>query len=248
MTNGRQAKTAREKAAEMRAQAARQESRRRNVLILAAVAAVLVVAVGVGVLVQFTRSSNPATAAVTTPANSTNNGFVVGSSSAPVTIVAYEDYQCPACKNFEDLNGAQIDQWIADGTVKVNYRAIAFLDRMSSTNYSTRALNAAAAVMNSDPADYKKFHDLLYANQPAENSAGLTNDQLIQYAVQAGAKEADIRPAVQNETYKPWTVKVTDAATNAGINSTPTVQVNGSTLADYSPDKLKAAVQAAQKK
>ena len=64
---------------------------------------------------------------------------------------------------------------------------MAFLDRASTTNYSSRALDAAAAVVDTAPGSFQAFHDLLYANQPEEGSAGLTDAQLLDYAVQAGA-------------------------------------------------------------
>ncbi len=45
--------------------------------------------------------------------------------------------------------------------------------RNSTTQYSTRSLNAAACVTaQGGSAAFLKFHDLLYANQPAEGVPG----------------------------------------------------------------------------
>jgi protein-disulfide isomerase len=247
MTNARSAKTARDKAAELRAEVARREARRRSLIALAAVTAVVAVIVGVFVLVQNSKRDSVSTAAAAAaPANAGNDGSItVGKATAPVTLTAYEDFQCPACLSFEQANAAQIKTWVDAGTVKVVYHPIAFLDRASTTKYSTRSLNAAAAVVNYAPASFEAFHQALFANQPAEGSAGLPDDKLIELAVTAGAPKDKITAAVTGLTYQAWTVKVTEDASKAGINSTPTLLVNGTKLASFAPDVVKKAVEAA---
>ena len=246
MTNARTAKNARERSAEMRAQAARAETRRRSMVVLSAVLAVIVVAVGATILVRTASADKAAQAAASTPANLTDGGILVGSASAPVTITTYEDFQCPACKSFEDANAAQIDAWVKAGTVKVVYRPISILDRASTTQYSTRALNAAAAVVDSTPTAFPAFHELLFANQPAEGSAGLTDGQLLDFATQAGADTGAVRTALAKRSYDPWVTTVTDAFSKAGYTGTPTILVNGTKLTDWSPTALADAVTKAQ--
>jgi protein-disulfide isomerase len=246
MTNARTAKSARDKAAELRAQAARKEARRRSAIALGVVTVVIALIVTAFAIVR--SSAEKTSQGLVNPANVSSDGsIVVGKASAPVTLVAYEDFQCPACQAFEEGSASQIQQWISAGTLKVEYRPIAFLDRMSSTNYSSRALNAAAAVANSAPSAFAKFHALLFEHQPKEGSAGLTDDQLIQYAADAGAPEPAIRAAVQNGSYDSWVTKVTDAASKANVTETPTLIVNGSKLSGYDPAVLKQAVEAAAK-
>ncbi len=245
MTNAREAKTTREKAAAMRADAARAEARRRNLTIVGLVIGALVVVVAVAGIVAAGTSSK--TSAAAPPANVTNDAIVVGKASAPVTLKVYEDFQCPVCADFERLNRTQIDQWVSDGTVKVEYRPLAFLDRASPDRYSTRSLNAVGAVVNATPSAFSAFHTSLFENQPAENGPGLTDDKLISLAVAAGAKDADIRPAIVGLKYESWTKAVTDRASKAGITGTPTVFVNGKIVENWTAENLKAAVDAAAK-
>ena len=237
-----EAKRADEAAARSRAE------RRRRTVIGAVVATVLVIAaVVVVIVVQTSRNSTTAGAAV--PANTIDSGNViaVGSATAPVTLDLYEDFQCPNCKAFEDTNASTLASLVAAGTVQLHYHGMAFLDTSANDRYSTRALNAAAAVVAAaGPTAFQAFHDLLYANQPAEGGSGLTDDQLVAYAQQSGADGAAVQQAIRALTYGDWVKQVTDQASKDGVTGTPTVLVDGTRLTDLTADGLTAAVTAAQ--
>ena len=242
---------ARRRIAEKRAaeEAARAAAARRRRTIGVAVGAVLLVAVAIVVVIviQSNRTATSANAAV--PGNTVDGGNVidVGSTDAPVTVDLYEDFQCPNCKNFEDQTGKTLAQLVADGTVQAHYHGMAFLDTSANDDYSTRALNAAAAVVDTaGPEAYQKFHDLLFANQPPETGSGLTNEQLVEYAGQAGATGSAVQADILELTYGDWVKTVTDQASQDGVTGTPTVMVDGTKLDDLSPDGLTAAVDAAQ--
>ncbi|HEX8498550.1 MAG TPA: thioredoxin domain-containing protein, partial [Actinomycetales bacterium] len=171
-----------------------------------------------------------------------SQSFVVGKATAPVTVTVYEDFQCPACRDFESLSGATLAGFVADGTVKVEYRPVAILDRFSSTEYSSRALNAAGCVIAAAPQQFTRFHSLLFANQPAESSAGLDDARLTALGQQVGAR---IGTCVTDQTYSGWAARVTDQASKDGLAGTPTVQVDGVPVASPTPEALTAAIRAA---
>jgi protein-disulfide isomerase len=246
MSSGKSGREERQaKAAAMRAQVAKAEARRRQMVAGAVALVVIVLSVSTFVIVQNARRDT-VTASKATPANlGPDNSITVGQASAPVTVAAYEDFQCPVCLQFEQQNAAQLDAWVKAGTVKIDYRPVSILDRSSSTNYSTRSLNAVGALVNSTPSAFPAFHKSLFDQQPEEGGAGLPDQTLIDLAVTAGAPKAAMTTAVKAETYKGWTVRVTDAASKDGLTGTPRVLVNGTELKEPTAANLKAAVDAA---
>jgi protein-disulfide isomerase/uncharacterized membrane protein YphA (DoxX/SURF4 family) len=214
----------------------------RRVRIASGVTGVALVAlVGAGIGIQAARIPAP-TGAV--PAGvSLADGVTVGRASAPVTLDLYEDPQCPVCAQFETQIGPQISTWVAAGTVKVHYHVISFLDSSSTTKYSSRAANALYAAAGVSPAVFATLHQTLFAQQPAEGSAGLTEDKLVQLAQQAGA--GSVADRIRAGTYADYVTRATDQSSKDGVTGTPTVKVNGRAVADPTLAAVTAAVSAA---
>jgi protein-disulfide isomerase len=145
--------------------------------------------------------------------------------------VIYEDFQCPVCGAFEQATSQQVADGIADDKVRIEYRIVSFLDQASANEYSSRAANAAAAVLDTaGPDAFKKFHDTLYANQPEEGTAGPDNDQLVEWAVQAGADRPEVSRKIEEGTFDQWVVDATDAMSKEGVTGTPTIVIDGRKL------------------
>lgn len=221
------AERARARAAEIRRTEERKQRRRNQLTVTLVAVGVIAAVVAIFAAVQATRDSTGSTAA---PPDGVVDSYVFahGPANAPVTVTVYEDFMCPYCGQFERAVGDKLDQYVEAGKVRVRYHPIAFLDRMSTTDYSTRAVNAMAVVM--DQAGSKvafKFHDLLFSHQPEENSAGLSDEQLIDLAVQAGAKQSNVAEPIKNLKYQKWVENATAAASKNGVTGTPTVKVNG---------------------
>ncbi|WP_457965728.1 DsbA family protein [Arthrobacter sp. D1-29] len=143
----------------------------------------------------------------------------------PVKVVLYIDFICPACKSFEAQNNAQLTTLRNEGKISVEYRPLGFLDTRSTTNYSSRAANAAACVVNESPEKYAEFVDELFAQQPKEGGAGLSDNDLKKMATDIGAKNIDA--CVDNKTYRPYVAYTTKQAASIGVTGTPTVFVDG---------------------
>nr|MDT0664382.1 thioredoxin domain-containing protein [Micromonospora sp. DSM 115978] len=193
----------------------------------------------VGFAVQSARTpSNP----VVVPANATgpDQGIVIGDDDAPVTVELYEDFQCPACKQFEDLTGPTVDDLVEAGAIKVVYHPMSFLGPES-----VRAANAAAAA--ADEGRYQEFHRTLFTHQPPEHSGGYANETLVALGRDVGLTSQAFVDAVHGGTYLGYVEKVDEDASTRGVTGTPTVLVDGRELAarELSPDGFAAAVAAA---
>lgn len=200
--------------------------------IIVAVLAVLVVAV---FAVMNMKDKNDYSA-INQPNNMMEQSAVVGEGQKLVSevpedaarVTIFQDYLCPACKQFEESLGSEIDRMIEDGVAVVDYRVVTFLDAQSlGTNYSSRAANAAYCVANEYPQHFYNYNKLLYANQPAEGTEGLKNAELTQLADSVGAE--NLESCIKDGTFRGFAKKANEDSLGLGIEGTPTVHVNGET-------------------
>jgi protein-disulfide isomerase len=202
----------------------RRERRRATLMILGVVLVLLVVVVG-GFLVNRARdtSSN-----VSAPAAGTGNyGVAIGDKNAPHTVVIYEDFLCPYCGELEKRTRDDLAQLADDGKVQVEYRPFNLLGD-GEKSYSYRSAGAFSIVLDkSTPEVAKKFHDLLFENQPDESGPFPKSAELADLAVEAGADESAVRSAIEGDEGADWVTTATAAAQKAGVQSTPTILLNG---------------------
>jgi protein-disulfide isomerase len=260
---------ARAEAARLRQEQERRAKRTRRLAIGGLVAAVLVLVVVVALVLRQSAATRdafadvafgggeedvqrPALADVAAPEVAGDGGGVTVSAdgvgdpgSAPVEVTVYLDFMCPFCGQFEAANGPVLADKVAAGEVAVTYHVVSILDSQSEgTFYSTRAANAAAVVADRDPDHYADFVSALFADQPEEGTAGLTDAQIAEVAADVGVP-ADVTEQFtatttgtytadgeQREgtwrTYAPWVAAVTgQAATDLGELRTPTVLIDG---------------------
>ena len=208
----------------------------------------LVIAVVVGVVLIMlvpTLLSKKTDSSAKIPASvSADRGYGIvfndGLTGVPVLDI-YEDFQCPICQQFESLNGKYINSLVTEKKAVVKFHVLSFIG-----TESVRAANAAACA--NDEGKFIDMHLGLYANQPAtENSGTWTNDQIISIAKAQGISGSTFEKCVKDMKYEGWVSKVAAAGSKAGVNSTPTVFVNGKEIdrnSEYfSADKFKAAVE-----
>jgi protein-disulfide isomerase len=212
---------------EMQAAQRAAERRRRNLVVGGVVAVVIVLVVVIAVAVQSSRNDTGAGSAPPSGVTDTY-GILRGDDAAPVTVTLFEDFQCPVCKAYEGYLGDTIAKDVDAGTIKVIYRPMAFLDSASTTNYSSRAAETAACVLDQNGVDeWVKVHGLLFANQPEEGSAGLSDSELADLVQQAGADKSAVESCQSDGTFDGWVRAATDAASKDKVTGTPTMRIDG---------------------
>jgi len=160
------------------------------------------------------------------------DGSGVGDPNAPVVIEEFSDFQCPACAQFHDSTLAQIiDTYVATGQVYFVYRNFPVLDRSGSTE-SRDAANATYCA--ADQNRFFEFHDMLFANRIGEGAGSFTMARLEAMAEQLGLDEA-FNDCSREIRYADLVITDTNAALEAGFNSTPSFRINGQSLVGAQP-------------
>ena len=157
------------------------------------------------------------------------------------------DFMCPFCGNFDQVNGADLEELVANEQVTLNVVPRRALDRYSTTgDYSTRSASAAVCVYEEDPALLLPYMNALFTNQPEEGSAGLTDEELAQRAVSAGASE-DIADCISNHTYGAWVRQVPEPYASGKAQGTPYLEINGEQFTDdwAQPGAVRSAIEEA---
>lgn len=174
-----------------------------------------------------------------------DHGFAFGDPDAPHRVVVYEDFLCPFCGQLEATTNDDLTALVDSGEIIVEYRVLDLLSRVG--DYSLRSANAMAVVMQeAGPRAAKTFHDLLYANQPSESAGSFpTDDWLVDQAVVAGADEDAVRPGIEDLAFEDWVAEATAAATDDGVQGTPTVLVDGEPVGGRTIADISAAILAA---
>jgi protein-disulfide isomerase len=204
----------------------------------------VVVAVVAIMVVPTVISKNRTVSQVIPATVSEDNGYAISFNTEDETLPVvdiYEDFQCPICQQFEGLNGEYINSLITEKKAAVRFNILSFLGTES-------VLAANAAACSNDEDKFLDFHLGLYANQPgAENSGEWSADRLIAIGAASGLTSDSFKSCVKELKYEGWVAKVAEAGSKAGVNSTPTVFINGKEIdrnSEYfNADKFKAAVE-----
>jgi protein-disulfide isomerase len=165
------------------------------------------------------------------------DGLLVG--DGPVLIDAYIDFICPYCRLFEERCGPLIDRLLAGHLASVAYHPLNFLDRLSTTAYSSRAASASGCA--SDRDSFLVYAKALFAVQPPEGGPGLMDEELAEVGAHAGIDDPGFAACVSDHVYVPWVAQVSERAMARGVSGTPTVYVDGMPVAP-DPSAIATAV------
>lgn len=149
---------------------------------------------------------------------------VRGDAAAPVTIVEFSDFECPACgMAYRDLHDVERTH---AGRVKVVFHHFP-LDATCNPHVTTRmhpsaCLAAFASECAAREGKFWEYHDRLFTSQEQ-----LGRDALITYATELGIDAAAFTACLDDPATRARVRADTDAGASLGIESTPTLFING---------------------
>jgi protein-disulfide isomerase len=176
------------------------------------------------------------------------NGKTIGDPNAKLKIEVFEDFQCPACKQFTDSVEKQLIQstYISSGQVYYQFLQWPFIDSGSITKESHQAANASMCAL--EQGRFWDYHDILFTNQGAENSGAFTDKRLQAFAESLGLNMSNFNKCFNANTYSAEIESEYQKGVTAKVDSTPTVFLNGQEITPgFIPtyDQIKAAIDAA---
>ncbi|MBP3953638.1 DsbA family protein [Bacillus suaedae] len=167
-----------------------------------------------------------------------------GEESAPVTVVEFGDFKCPACKSWGETVFPQlINDYVDTGKVKFSYINVLFHGEESQTG----AL-AAEAVLKQSPENYWTFHKAIFDKQPpmeSHDDLWLTNEKVLEIA--SAIPEIDVKQlqdSLENQTEMNEVSKDNQLVNDYNIELTPTIMVNDIMLEDpFDYEKIKSLIE-----
>ncbi|HJR79614.1 MAG TPA: thioredoxin domain-containing protein [Anaerolineales bacterium] len=210
---------------ERREKMQREQQRRRLITIgiITLVAALVVFAVvwpqlrPVGEIVTVTPAALPET-----------DGLSMGDSNAVATIDVFEDFQCPACRNFtENTEPLIIQDLVATGKARYVFHHYPFLDGNGVGNIGESDMAANAAMCANEQDKFWEMHSVLFANWNGENQGAFSNRRLQAMAESIGLDMEAFDSCFSARKYETEIQADFDLGQQMGVSGTPTVFVNG---------------------
>jgi len=149
-------------------------------------------------------------------------GVTEGDASAPITIMEFADYSCPACGQFALVTKPQVmKQYIETGKAKFVYH-----DFPLTSIHPHSFLAARAARCARDQDKFWQYQDLLFRHQAEWITKNSVDGDLRNFAEQAGLNVDDFESCVNSDAHADVVTANLRLATELGINQTPTIMVS----------------------
>jgi len=146
-----------------------------------------------------------------------------GAPTAPVTIVEFEDFQCPFCRKAQDT----LEQVLLKYKDSVRFVHRDFpLQPLHPTSWKAHE----AAHCAEEQGKFWEYRDLLYKNSPA------STEQLATFASQLGLNPAAFKTCLDTEKFKAAVQKDEDEGDRLGVQGTPAFFINGRPFPGAQPE------------
>jgi protein-disulfide isomerase len=153
-----------------------------------------------------------------------------GSEDAPVTIVKFEDYQCPFCKQVQPTVTELLSRY--NGKIRLVHKDLP----LDSIHPQARQA-AEAARCADEEGKFWSYHELLYANSP-----NVSQENLKSYAKEVGIDVKAFDRCLGSGKFKAVVQRDLIDGAQLGVTGTPTFFINGREISGNQPLEIFAAM------
>lgn len=186
---------------------------------------------------------------VTQGADTTNagpaQGYLMGSPDAPVKILEYADFECPACAGFATITEPDVRKRIVDAGLA----SITYYDFPLTMHPNTMPASHAAACAD-EQGKFWSMHDKIFQSQDEWNGRATNSPKgfFERYANEIGLDIGRWEACYDSERYKQRISANLADGLRRGVNSTPTFVIGNRVYpGSLSYDEIKALVDSAPK-
>jgi len=168
-----------------------------------------------------------------------------GEKDAPVTVVKFGDFKCPACKQWEQTVYPQFYQeYVTTGKVKFYFVNYAFLGRDSWL-----AGAAGEIIYKQNPKAFWQYYKTVYKNQGLETNTWATESYLTQLVKENvdGIDLEQFKKDLHAHKYLKNVKQDYVMGSTLGVQSTPSLMVEDTIVSNSSYASLKAQIETALK-
>ncbi len=152
-----------------------------------------------------------------------------GSAGAAVVIVAYSDYQCPHCREEAKILRENVPKAYPQN-VRVYFKDMP----LPHHDWSRTAAIAGRCIFRQNPLAFWDFHDWAFENQQAITAANFS-EKLAGFLKGKEIDPLQLNRCVEKRETEAEVNQSVAEAKLLGVNSTPTLYVNGRRLAGATP-------------
>jgi protein-disulfide isomerase len=161
---------------------------------------------------------------------------MTGTYGAKVTMVEFGDYQCPACGYDHPILKKVIDTYSSNPNFNFVFRHFP-LPQHPNAPMASQAAEAAGA-----QGKYWEMHDQIYSHQSEWSESKDALPFFVSYATTIGIDVAKFTSEVSSGKYSSVVKASQDDANRIGVNSTPTIYINGTQVSRVTVENLNALV------
>jgi protein-disulfide isomerase len=154
-----------------------------------------------------------------------DGGFILGNPEAPVTIVAFEDFLCPHCQDYESTLKRFIQEYVIPGKARFEYRFTPAID----PRYSVEAAQFVECAEIIKPGSFWDAHDIMFELAASERYSSTTPRK---FAERTGLNYAQLLECQPEADQIKTDMTLGDSL---GVSGTPTVFVR---YGDGAPERL----------